>query len=260
MQVKGIRASAYRPAQPPAKFENHGKILAALILIVLSATSLIVQLSTYPNHDVAWVLWGTRELLNGAQWGRDVIEANPPLAWYLAMPTTALAEWINLPLDWTFRATVVLAAAISSGSLMWLAPRNQSYSKSFALCATAGATLLLLPGREFGQREQLLAITALPYLALSALRLDGDRMPGRRVQLLIGVVAGIGVALKPYFLAVPLMVEVALQVLGKPRPRLLRPENLAGTAVLAVYGFWLLAVEQTYLREVIPLAENVLGI
>jgi hypothetical protein len=122
---------------------------------------------------------------------------------------------------------------------------------------TAGAALLLLPGREFGQREQLLAIAMLPYLALAALRFDGGRGPGRAIKIFIGVAAGVGVALKPYFLAVPVLVELALQLLGRPRSHLFRPENLAGVAVLAIYGAWLLAFEQPYLKEVIPLAREI---
>src|SRR5687767_14649253 len=136
MRAQGSRGQSYRLTQPPEESGRRGRIPAILILLAMSAVTLSVQLSVIPNHAVAWVLWGTREMLDGARWGRDVIEANPPLAWFLAMPTTALAGWINVPIDWTFRAAVTVAAAASAASIMWLAPRQQSYRHALVLCAT----------------------------------------------------------------------------------------------------------------------------
>jgi hypothetical protein len=231
--------------------------VVSLIILVITSIALWLQLSTYPNHDVAWVLWGAREMLGGAKFGKDIIEPNPPLAWYLSMPTTALAKWLGVPLDWTFRGAVAIVGAVSAASVAWLASDHRSYSSRIALCTIAAVSLLLLPGREFGQREHLLAIAILPYLGVAARRMAGSRVPSPTIQLLVGIIAGVGLALKPYFVCVPVLVEIGLLTLGAQRPRLLRAENVGVAAVFVTYAVWSLAFEQNYLLQVAPLASEI---
>ena len=231
-------------------------ILPALTLLAVSSVGLWVQLRIYPNHDIAWVLWGANQMLHGAKFGRDIIAANPPLIWYLSMAPAALAEWLNLPLDRPFTVAVALAGTLSASSLVWLRPSRMGKSHAIVLAAAAAATLVVLPGREFGQREPLMMIAVLPYLALSARRFEGQAISVLRAAV-IGVVAGVGLALKPYFLAVPALVEVAVQMLGMKPQRLLRPENIGIVAVIFAYSAWLLAFEQPYLRYVVPLEQEI---
>ena len=226
------------------------------IAIALFAATLYLQLKTYPNHDVAWVLWGTREMLEGAKWGVDIIEPNPPLAWYLSMPSTLLAGWLGVPLDWTFKVVVAIAAAISAIAFAALASAGSRFRGAF-LCAVSGACLLLLPGREFGQREHIAVIAVLPYLALAGRRAAGDRGPSAGATVAIGLAMGIGVALKPYFLAVPLLVELVVQLTAADRPKLLRAENIASAAVVAAYALVLILFGRQYLADVVPLANEI---
>jgi hypothetical protein len=129
--------------------------------------------------------------------------------------------------------------------------------KALALSTVAAVALVILPGREFGQRDHWMMIAVLPYLALCGRRFDGERAPGRSLTILIGVSAGLGLAFKPYFLAAPALIELAIQFLGKKRQNLFRAENIAIAAVIAGYAVWLAAFEQPYLRNVIPLAREV---
>ena len=229
----------------------------ALVLAVPTALGLAIQLSAYPNHDVAWVLWGAREMLQGAQYGRDIIEPNPPLAWYLSMPTTALAMALNVPLDRTFTIALALAGAFSAATLVWLRPLNMSVRQSTTLAAVAVIALVTITGREFGQREPLMMIMVLPYLALGGRRFDGGPVPGLAARIAIGVIAGLGFALKPYFLVVPLLIEVVLRLWGRGSRTLFRSENVSAAAVILAYGLWVLAFEQTYLYEIIPLVREI---
>jgi len=232
-------------------------VLVVLALAVPAAIALAIQLSAYPNHDVAWVLWGSREMLHGAQYGRDIIEPNPPLAWYLSMPTTALAMALGVPLDRTFTIFITLAGVLSAASLIWLRPRRLSIGQSAVIAMVAVTTLLTMTGREFGQREPLMMILVLPYLALAGRRFDGASVPGPRATIAIGVIAGLGFALKPYFLAVPLLIEVVLKLWGKKPLALFRGENLSAAAVILAYGLWVILSEKPYLYEIIPLVREI---
>lgn len=60
-------------------------------LILVSVPGLIlclglaVQSSTFLNHDVAWVLYSSRWVFDGAVFGRDIVAANPPLIWWISL-------------------------------------------------------------------------------------------------------------------------------------------------------------------------------
>ena len=59
-------------------------------------------------------------MLNGAVFGRDIIEPNPPLAWYISMPPVWVAGQLDWPIAETFRAYVFLLALASLGACHWI--------------------------------------------------------------------------------------------------------------------------------------------
>ncbi len=74
----------------------------------------------------------------------------------------------------------------------------------------------------------------MPYLAAAVLRLQGGQSPRKSIAVCIGLLAGIGFALKPYFLAVPALVELLLLARLGWRSLLVRVESLVlGLTVLA---------------------------
>jgi hypothetical protein len=75
------------------------------------------------------------------------------------------------------------------------------------------ALFLLSAGYDFGQREHLMAVAALPYLFAAERRAAGEVPRGR---IAVGLLAGVAFALKPHFLGVPALVE--LYVLLRRRP------------------------------------------
>src|SRR5262249_10588305 len=64
-------------------------------------------------------------------------------------------------------------------------------------------------GYDFGQREYLMAVSALPYLVAAARGGRGET-PGSRIPL--ALVAAVGFALKPHFLGIPALIEFFLLV------------------------------------------------
>lgn len=254
------RESVRRTPVPSEFVATHIEVAGVTAaLLAVAAVALWIQLRIYPNHDVAWVLWGARAMMHGAKFGRDIIEPNPPLAWYLSMPTDAIAEWLNVPLDRPFRIALALLGVLSAASLVRLRPAGLSVWRASIVAVVAALGMIVLVGREYGQRDPITIILALPYLALAGRQCDGDPVPTRTARVMIGVVAGLGFALKPYFLAVPLLVELSLMAFGRKPRRLFRAENLSAAGVIIAYAVWLVAFEQPYLRDVIPLVIPIYG-
>lgn len=240
------------------RIAGFGKWLILLLALGLpTALALAIQFSTYPNHDVAWVLWGAREMMHGAVYGRDIIEPNPPLAWYLSMPTDAMAAALHVPLDVPFKIALMIGGIASAACLIRLRPAQMDWQRSVLLAAVGITVLLTLEGREFGQREPLMIILVLPYLALGARLADGASVPGRAARIAIGVFGGLGFALKPYFLVVPLMIEGVLWFFGSKPRALFRWENVTAAAVILAYALWVFLFERTYLLQAIPLVREI---
>jgi hypothetical protein len=111
---------------------------------------------------------------------------------------------------------------------------------------------VVYPGEMFAQREHLMLLSAVPYLLLAAARLDGQATPRGRL-LTIAVIAGVGFALKPHFLAIPLLVEVYLLTARGWRKTLLDAVPWIMLAVMVAYvaAAWL--VTPDYFTSVLPL-------
>ena len=221
-----------------------------LIVAVIALATLAMQLSAYPNHDVSWVLWGADWMLAGAKWGVDIIEPNPPLAWFLAMPSAWVARIGGFPIAATYQVMVCVAAIASVVTFDRLLHARLP-------TLISALFLLVFAYRDFGQREHLKLSAALTYISITTARLRGDAEPSRGFSIVIGLVAGFGFALKPYFLAAPLCVEAVVLLRERRWTAILRPETLAIGAFAVVYGAFCIAFMWDYIATVIPLARTI---
>ncbi|MBA5640377.1 hypothetical protein H3H37_25285, partial [Duganella sp. LX20W] len=103
--------------------------------------------------------------------------------------------------------------------------------------------LVALPGYDFGQREHLALLLVLPYLAEAARRADGAAAP-RGARLAVAAWATVGIALKPHFLLVPLLVEMVVLARVRRRPG---AGMVLMAALLATYGVAVLWLTPDYL-------------
>jgi hypothetical protein len=168
-----------------------------------------LQSGVHLNHDVSWIAHSARWLLEGRRYGIDIIDINPPFAWWLSVPAALLVKMqvASEPLAvrlvfWTY---FIISAALLFLVLSHLERREHAASVGWRVAFIAIATLA--PAASFGQREYVSVLFAMPYLAAAALRLQGSTDLNRITYAAVGVLAGIGFAFKPYFLAVPLLVE-----------------------------------------------------
>jgi hypothetical protein len=205
---------------------------ACALVIVLTVTgALAVQHVGYLNHDVAFLTWVADHVMRGAVYGRDLYDINPPLNFMIYVPGALLGRIIGF--DPAIRLWTVAIAALSIASLWQTADKSYRLPVIIAL----GLFFALAFPREFGQREQFALLLCAPYVA--------GHTPRRGPALLNGVMAGIGFALKPYFL-----IPLALVFLTRRRVRL---EEVAIAITGLLYAASLVLFFRPYLTEYLPL-------
>jgi hypothetical protein len=180
-------------------------------------------------------------MLEGARLYVDIVEVNPPLVFAMDLPAVLFARWFHIPDILAYRGFVVGILAIS------LALSQRSLR---SLCVGPGApprhrvifllvfTLFAVPGEAFGQREHLMLAFMLPYLFSSCVLAAGQKTAGN--SMLVGLLAGLGLALKPYFVVFWAGVELWLLIKRPPAPFLRRASLALGATLLGyIVAVWL---------------------
>jgi hypothetical protein len=192
-----------------AALEGRGFHILAGVLLTLGT---VPQFLGPPIPDVSWLLYTAGRLLDGAELYRDVVEVNPPLIVWLNLLPVSLARALGLSDVVVYRVLIVAGALGSLAlcrALVRPLPEFQDPLARRVGLLLAGFVLLPLAAADFGEREHLLLILALPYVMLAAARLQ--RQPVRpALAVLAGLMTGFAIALKPYFLLLPLAVEGSL--------------------------------------------------
>ena len=207
---------------------------AAAIALVGAIPALLGR----PSPDVAWFFYLADRMLDGERLYRDVVEVNPPLIVWLNLPVAALGRAAAVPMELVYGAALLGLIGVSlalAGRLLpdegpWPAPGARHAALLLGL-----VVLLPLAGKDFGEREHLLLILTLPYTLLVIAR-AGGRSPGRALALGVGVMAGVGFTLKPYFLPLWLALEAYLVRARPSPPPWRRPEAVAVVGVALLYG------------------------
>jgi hypothetical protein len=210
--------------------------LWALAILALTVAGQWLQSRVHLNHDVSWFVHFSRWLLQGRALGIDLHDGNLPMVWGLFMPSAALVQsgLLDEPsaVRMVFWAYFLISTALLISVLSRLESRNRAASVGWVVAFVLIATLA--PGFSFGQREHASVLFAMPYLAAAVLRLQGGQIPRKSLAICIGVLAGIGFALKPHFLGIPALVELLLLARLGWRSLLVRVESLVfGLTVLA---------------------------
>lgn len=208
-------------------------------------------LNVVPGPDVAWQLWIAHQIRMGARLYVDIIETNPPLWFWQAVPFDWASAVSGVPSHVLLVVTTGCAAAISvfgTGRLIRYIPANWRA----ILLVYAALTLLLMPLVDTGQREQFMLIGMLPYAALAASRRGGRSVrPLSAVMVAIG--AALGLALKHYFLGVPLFIEIWLLAGQWPAYRAFRPETVTLLILAAVYAILVVTITPSYLTHMLEI-------
>ena len=201
------------------------------------------------NHDVAAVLHFSQRWLAGERLYADLIDVNPPLIFVLNLLPATIAAWTPLDGPQSFQLCM-----IALGALVWFLAqggrdRDAEGRVERTLTDVLPPLFLLTAGYDFGQREHLMTLCALPYVLASVRRARGERP---RHLIATALLAAVGFALKPYFLAVPGLIELAI-LLARGRAAFRDPAPWTMAAVFAVYLASLPLLFPRYLNSVLPL-------
>ncbi len=137
--------------------------------VVITLLSVLLQVHLRTGDDVSWLITASEKALAGQIPYVDFFEPNPPASLMLYVPSVFLAHLLGVAPE--FMVSFVGFAAIF-GSLALcatiLARANLLDDIGMLGGAIALATLMLLPGHAFDERDHLAAIAGLPFFALLA--------------------------------------------------------------------------------------------
>ncbi len=250
------------PAQDP-------RSVRTLAILTLAAAAMTAELALLPavGHDQMWCLYVAQRLLHGTTlYGPRLLESNPPLImWMLLLPSGA-ARILHLPQSLAFKSFVLATGAVIAFTSLYLLRRFPSPPAKMRLWALAFAFVCVfgaIPARDFGQRDHLLAVLFLPYVLAAALDAETSPAPSRLrlwMRIAIGIVAGVGISLKPHHLLVPAAIEAAL-LLKRSRTQntlraILRPAPVALLATCVAYLAAIRLLTPLYLTAILPILRD----
>lgn len=166
------------------------------------------------NHDVAAILDVSTRWVGGEKLYVEVLDENLPLTFVVhALPVLTAKILPGTVAVW-FTAWVVagiFASFWACRRLIHLVPSADHALTEALLPPVLLFLFTVLPNEHFGQREHIMFVATAPYLIASMARAEGVSL-GRYGAIAIGLVAGVALALKPYYLAIPAAVELYLLV------------------------------------------------
>lgn len=206
------------------------------------------------HHDVAYYVNAVERLFDGARLYRDLIDVNVPTIYGVTALPVWLGRRLGVETTLVFNLFVLLIAALSIWA-SFRAARRVLPNPAFLSDILAGVLMvgfLVMPGFDFGQREHLATMLAMPYAVARA----GARRArlGTGFRAAAGIAAGIGVALKPHFALIPLGMEGALMLRRGLRSWSPGVEGMLLALVIGIAAAATLVFFPDYHQRILPLA------
>src|SRR3990167_1335495 len=232
------------------------KIYFFIALLFIYALAIIIQSHSLLKSDNLWLLYLARAVTHGKNYGTDFFEVNPPLSFLLYMPEIFIEKILPVSHVLGLQIYIFLCATLSLFICHILSKKlfNDPHAKfGWALLLIIAFSYLILPFHEFGQREHFFVMLTLPYILLAACRLQGTTINFKFV-FLIGLLAGIGFSIKPFFFATFFLIEgyVAWQLYKKSK-YFIRPEMLIVLLFALLYLFVIYLFFKAYIITIIPI-------
>jgi hypothetical protein len=187
-----VRAAAHSVGTPWCR-------IAAVLVVMLS--SIVWLLRNHVNGDVAWYLYAGTRLAEGGVLYRDVGDMNPPLMYLAQIPFVLVSRITSIPVHVVFFVGLMLGLCgvllLSSRLLTALGAFSRLWRDTILLFTAFDFGIT--NRRDVGQRDHIVAYAFLPFVLTAASRLAGT-LPSEAYALCIAALAGLAIALKPYFL------------------------------------------------------------
>jgi len=150
-------------------------------------------------------------LLKGKKLYVDIFDFNPPLIIYLNTIPVVLANLINRPVIQVFNLSIYFLMLLSTTltAAIFYANRQASDRYLFFPLLLAPVVCTQTQFYDFGQREHLFILLYFPFFVCRILRYQSGNIP-TALAVTAGILAAIGVSLKPQFFLTALILEASL--------------------------------------------------
>src|SRR5262245_7665886 len=230
------------------------RLLVTGTIACLSVGAALLHFFAPINHDEAYFIALAGRLLDAGSCGKDIVYMHPPHVWWISAVPAWFARQTGLRLDIAATAFTVGMAGLSLAAVARLiASAGLVRAARNVFLVLAALLLLFVPGYDFGQREHWMALLTLPYIVACGCRVSNSEI-SPAAGAVIGVAACLGFCIKPYFLLVPVALEIWMLARTR-RPSLsVRPETIAMATAGIVYAALTLIYARSYLEVEIPTA------
>lgn len=233
------------------------KIYFSLTIIMLAVMAYILQSMIFLNSDVASLLFDTKLFLNGGTYINDFFETNPPMIFIIYSPAVIAASLFSINAESLINLYIIFLGLFSLMCCSSLVKQaiHDDYRLRYAFIFALAFVFFLLPVRDFGQREHVLVFFMMPYLLSVILRAQNKPI-SFLFSCLIGFLAGIVFALKPYFLPALILFEIYLMYIKRNLFAWLRIESLVCGSTLIAYLVYVYLLHPSYFEIMLPLLSH----
>ena len=230
---------------------NYLSLFRIISLSAIMIMAIALQTHIIISGDITWLMHVGKNFLAGGHYYTDFIEVNPPMAIYIYLIPVILSQLLSISFITSITIYIFCVAMIAWLVCSYLlnkifAPADSAIHYFFETMLTFA--LFVLPAYAFGQREYLLVTLILPYLLLAVLRLQKQTL-NKVGALLIGIAAGIGFTIKPFFLFAWLFIELYLALRTKSIKLIFRSETISCLALFLIYALSIVLVTPEYIKQ-----------
>lgn len=193
-------------------YSDKNKIYFLVSIFTIFIISYLIQTHTFLNWDVQSMFLFAKEILAGKDYMHGFWNNNPPFIFFLNTPLVLISQFFHIWPVTVIRIFTYFTCTLSlvlTHQILKLIFNEKSNRKKNILFFTIVFSYLILPAYEFGQREHLTIMFVLPYILLTVTSVL-EKKSSRAIKIAAGIMAGIGIAIKPYFILIPIFNELYL--------------------------------------------------
>ena len=238
----------------PSYFIANNDNIIYLLILLFYFVYIIIQFSVYINHDVGSHIILSQRLMNKM----EIVDPNPPLIFWLLTIPNLIANVTQISVLTIFRISIfmlIIVSVLQCNHILESFPK--SYNNKFIIL-TLVFIFTLMPRGDFGQREHIIIILVTPYI-FTIVRRSFDEEVYNLQSAVIGIFAGIGFCLKPYYLLLPLLLEA--YIFYKNR-RLSLYKHIESFIIIIIFTIYLISIfifNRDYITRTVPYVICVYG-
>jgi len=224
-----------------------------LWLILVAAIGILLNIPFHPDFAAGQTI--AAKYLAGERPYLDIIENNPPMTFYLHVPSALLEQWTGLRGEYWQDILAFVLCLFVIGVGEWLrtghaVPQDGASAKRVCIYVF---TMLIMPMTSFGSRDQLTFVLMWPMLALYAEDMVKPRTHPAWADAAIGLMAGLGCCIKFYFVLGPIFGCLFLCFVKRSFKPLFGLENIIAALFCLAYAGSIKLFHPAYFDLILPI-------